>query len=714
MLGSGGSETQTQDSARLSRLYHALRRTNRALLRERDRDELLRQVCRAAVEDGGFLLAWVGRHDPATGSIDVLTQCGDETGYLRSLNIRVDGPLEADGPAARAFKTGRPYVANDFLTDPSARPWFEAARRRGIRAAAVFPVSFHQQPWGLLCLYGAEAGYFRSEELALLDEMAADISFGLENFHLEGVRRQADEIGRHFAAIVESTNDAILSKSPTGRITSWNSAAERMFGYRAEEIIGRDILTLIPADRVTEEPEILARIAKGQRIVDFETVRVRKNGVYFPVSVTISPIKSADGVVTGASKIVRDLSDRRRAESALQEAELQFKTIVEQLGEGLLIYDMDRNLLASNAAAKTILGFTADEAFPGTPQEFLALLELSDLDGTLLPPGQGPVSRIARGEELRDVEFRVRRRGRAWERTLSYSGSQVQRLGGRPLLFAIFRDVTEQHRAAQALREANAELEGRVLARTAELAIAKERAEEADRLKSSFLATMSHELRTPLNSIIGFTSIVLQQMAGPLNEEQTKQLGMVRQSARHLLALINDVLDISKIEAGQMRIQRAIFDVDETIRRVVSSIEPLAARKGLAVRIDCPGRIGEIRSDARRVEQVLLNLLGNAVKFTDHGEICLAVNRSAHLPPTLVFRITDTGIGIDAQELKHLFQSFRQLDSGLTRQHEGTGLGLSISQHLAGLLGGSLVASSTPGIGSEFTFSLPLDTGEFA
>jgi signal transduction histidine kinase len=332
---------------------------------------------------------------------------------------------------------------------------------------------------------------------------------------------------------------------------------------------------------------------------------------------------------------------------------------------------------------------------------------MTTLAGALVPAPERPLMRVVRGEDLRDVEYRVRRRDRVWERILSYSGSVLHYTEERSLAFVAFRDITERHHSAEALRGANASLEQRVEERTVELAIAKDRAESADRLKSAFLATMSHELRTPLNSIIGFTGIVLQGMAGPVSEEQGKQLGMVRSSARHLLTLINDVLDITRIEADAMPMLREECDLDASIDRIVASIEPSARVKGLELRVERIAPLGRAVTDRRRIEQVLINLLNNAVKFTDHGEVRLCAEVHAE-PALLVFRVVDTGIGIADGDLGILFQPFSQVDSSLTRQHEGTGLGLAICRRLAELLGGTVTVQSRLGSGTEFTFSLPL------
>jgi signal transduction histidine kinase len=267
----------------------------------------------------------------------------------------------------------------------------------------------------------------------------------------------------------------------------------------------------------------------------------------------------------------------------------------------------------------------------------------------------------------------------------------------------------ERAEALAAVERARLELEDRVRLRTAELVEAKDAAESADRLKSAFLATMSHELRTPLNSIIGFTGIVLQGLAGPLNPEQSKQLGMVQSSARHLLALINDVLDISKIEAGQLEIACGWFSLRQAVIKAVSTISPLAQAKGISISSTIAPDVDRIYSDQRRTEQILLNLLSNAVKFTDSGAVTIECRREHD---AALVSIRDTGVGIEPEYLQTIFEPFRQADSGLARKHEGTGLGLSICRRLVDRLGGAITVESVPGTGSTFTFQLPLELGE--
>ena len=269
------------------------------------------------------------------------------------------------------------------------------------------------------------------------------------------------------------------------------------------------------------------------------------------------------------------------------------------------------------------------------------------------------------------------------------------------MLVGSFNDMLEKiHNHEQHLEQLVAE-------RTVELEAAKTKAEESDHLKSAFLASMSHELRTPLNSIIGFTGILLQGMAGPLSDEQSKQLSMVKGSASHLLELINDILDISKIESGRVQVYDEAFKIDLLLVMAVSSLRPFAEKKGLRLRHNIESGLPKLYTDKRRLEQVLINLINNAIKFTETGEIIV---NCYHKEDKLIIDVIDTGIGIGEKDLETIFETFRQIDTGLDRVKEGSGLGLAISKKLIELLSGTISVTSEPGVGSTFSIVLPFQT----
>ncbi|MDD5676509.1 MAG: transporter substrate-binding domain-containing protein [Kiritimatiellae bacterium] len=399
----------------------------------------------------------------------------------------------------------------------------------------------------------------------------------------------------------------------------------------------------------------------------------------------------------------------KHTEQMMRESELKHRTLFETANDAIMLMRRGR-FVDCNARTLTMFGCSREQIIGAPPYKFS-------------PPTQ-PDGRCSEEKAAEKINKAVAEgpqffewehcRGDGTPFAAEVSLNRLE-LGEEMLLQAIVRDITGRKRVEEALRATQAGLERRVVERTAELASAKERAESADRVKSAFLATMSHELRTPLNSIIGFTGLLLQGLAGPLNVEQTKQLHMVKASGQHLLDLINDVLDISKIEAGQIEIVNATFDLTESVRKVVHTVTPLADRKQLPLIMQIAPEISQINSDRRRVEQILLNLLSNAIKFTEKGKVTLTVDivPGTRQIPHAACRISvaDTGPGIKREDLAKLFLPFRQLDTGLTRQHEGTGLGLAICKRLAERLGGAITVESEWGKGSTFQFTLPIHRG---
>lgn len=480
----------------------------------------------------------------------------------------------------RNFEIVTGYTAAE-ITSMSPLDFFHANDRHLIanRIAEVFERggSYVEAPF--VSKDGTATPYFLTGKRMELDGAPCLVGMGIDISE----RRKAEEVQLQLAAIVNSTFDAIIGQSLDGTITSWNVGAIDIFGYQPSEVVGKKASLLCPPDRLAELSDAMERIKHGDHIESIETRRLRKDGSQVDVFITYSPILDPSGKIIGISKIARDITERKRAEAALQEL--------------------------------------------------------------------------------------------------------------------------------------NETLERKVEQRTAELTAALLKAESADRLKSAFLATMSHELRTPLNSIIGFTGIVLQGLAGPLNPEQGKQLGMVRNSANHLLELINDVLDLSKIEADQLEVQSEPFDLRASIEKVAGLIEPMADAKQVDFSRDIAPGVGQMVGDRRRVEQILLNVLNNAIKFTDQGSVALRADRVEAYRPAgssrpvqaVQIRVKDTGIGIRPEDLQQLFLPFRQVDTGLARQHEGTGLGLVICRRLAALMGGEITVESEWSKGSEFIVTLPTE-----
>jgi PAS domain S-box-containing protein len=516
-----------------------------------------------------------------------------------------------------------------------------------------------------------------------------------ERKRLEAALRESE--GK-YRDLVEYANTIILRWNSEGCITFLNEYGLRFFGFSAEEIFGRHIVgTIVPLRESSgrDLQQLISGICADPKAYEQNiNENVKRSGERVWITWTNRVVHDAQGQVTEILSVGSDITEQKRTEEALRRSEEQFRMIMENLADLVSVLDLEGRRVYNSPSYRQIIGEPS-------------LIQGTSSFSQLHPDDRERVKKtfqetIRSGRPYR-VECRmVDKNGQT--RDLESQGSVIRDMQGHVTqVVVVSRDVTERKCAEAAIRELNAGLERRVSERTAELAVALERSEAADRLKSAFLATMSHELRTPLNSIIGFTGIILQGLAGPLNAEQRKQLEMVRNSARHLLALINDVLDISKIEAGQLVVISEPCDLRASIIKTVEIVKPLAEKKGLTLQLEIKDEVGVIQTDTRRLEQILLNLLNNAIKFTVHGTVLLTVSVSGG---TIEISVKDTGIGIKPEDLGKLFQPFRQIDSGLARQHEGTGLGLAICRRLAGLLGGEIEAVSHWGQGSVFTLRL--------
>lgn len=420
-------------------------------------------------------------------------------------------------------------------------------------------------------------------------------------------------------------------------------------------------------------------------------------------------------------------SERKQAEEIIRYERMLLRLIIDNVPDAIYTKDIEcRKTLANLADVKNMHAKSEQEVlgkndFDFHPRELAEKFYADDLE--VINSGKPLLYR---------EEYVIGENGE--NKWLLTSKLPLRQDDGKIIgLIGIGRDITASKEAELRLKEYYEKIESLVGQRTAELGKksseleenqrnllklvedlknkseelikAKEQAESADRLKSAFLATMSHELRTPLNSIIGFTGILKQGRPGPLNEEQHKQLGLVQNSARHLLSLINDILDLSKIEAGQLKTKPEFFDIREVILKVVDINSPLADDKKLILSTSISSDIGELYNDRQRLSQVLVNMVNNAIKFTERGSVTINCYREND---TVIIKVIDTGIGIESDKIDTLFKPFIQIDSGTTRKHEGTGLGLSISRKLMTLMGGDIQVKSEFNVGSTFMITLPI------
>jgi PAS domain S-box-containing protein len=506
----------------------------------------------------------------------------------------------------------------------------------------------------------------------------------------------AEITSRRLAAIVTSSDDGIIGKDLNSIITSWNLGAERIFGYTASEIIGTSIMRLIPDDRRQEETEILSRIRRGERVDHFETVRIAKDGRQLSVSITVSPIRDSKGQVVGASKVARNITERKEAEereghllAEAATANSKFRAFFEQGPLFAGIMALDGSIIEANRLSLEACGYTKQQVV-GKPFWDCPWWAGSE---ALMQQIRLAVTTAAAGQAY-DVEMPYFVADGS-QRTVRLIVLPIKDEAGRVIFLApTGSDITDLKRAESQRDEL---LQAERAARTV--------AERVSVLKDEFLATLSHELRSPLNAILGWSQLMQKDEANPQTIAQG--LEVIGRSVRAQSQIIEDLLDMSSIISGKVRLDIKQIDLPSIVRAAVETTRPAAEAKGIRLLTEIDPLHGiVVTGDVNRIQQVLWNLLSNAMKFTPTGG-CVNVlleRTNSHLEITVI----DSGEGIRAEFLPFVFDRFRQADASTTRRHGGLGLGLSIVKQLVELHGGAVrVESNGLGHGSTFIISLP-------
>jgi PAS domain S-box-containing protein len=534
-----------------------------------------------------------------------------------------------------------------------------------------------------------------------------------------------------YRLLVESVRDyAIFALDPKGYILSWNAGAERIKGYTADEAIGKHFSVFYSRDLVAQGfPEFELRTAANTGRFEVDGWRIRKDGSRFWANVVITALRDSDGELVGFAKVTRDLTERRDAEQALRHSEEIFRVLVSGVKDyAIFMLDPAGRIETWNEGAQRIKGYRPDEIIGQSFEKFY------------------PEADIAAGKPARELEiavrvgkyeeegWRVRKDGTTfWASVLI---TALRNPAGELVGFAkVTRDLTErraaeqqailvaQKAAAQEAERAASELRERELraftdelqrqaaaleARNRETAEAQRRADDANRVKSQFLASMSHELRTPLNAIGGYADLLTMGLSGPVTPEQVEQLGRIKRSQQYLLGIINDILNFSRLEAGQLTYDIAPVLVRPILDAVMQMVLPQLVAKNLHLQpVECPGDL-VAWADRAKVEQILVNLVSNAMKFTSAGG-SVGMTSELGAGDRVAIRVRDTGSGISAEHQRVIFEPFVQVGRSLTSASQGTGLGLAISRDLAIAMGGDLTVESTVGMGSTFTLTLPLE-----
>jgi two-component system sensor histidine kinase/response regulator len=503
-----------------------------------------------------------------------------------------------------------------------------------------------------------------------------------------------------YRAVAQSAGNAIVTIDHAGNVVGWNPAAADMFGQAEEEIAGRSISRIIPQRfHRTHEAGMRQRMVDGAPPMGGKTVEMvglRRDGSEFPVELSVA--RWTSGEETFFTGIMSDITARKAVESELRKLSLA----VEQSPESIVITNIRAEIEYVNEAFLQATGYSRDEVIGKNPR----ILHSGNTPPETYP---GMWATLTHGKTWKG-EFHNRRKDGSNYIEFAIITPLRQADGSISHYVAVKEDITEKKRIGLELDSHRHHLEDLVASRTTELVAARQQAETANLAKSSFLANMSHEIRTPMNAIIGLTHLLRR---GGGNPQQIERLEKIDGASRHLLGIINDILDLSKIEAGKMQLESVDFHLSAVLDSVASIIGQAAQAKGLRVETDSGAVPPWLHGDVTRLRQALLNYAGNAVKFSETGPIVLrAVLAHEQDDAILVrFEVEDHGIGIAPDRIDALFHAFEQADSSTTRKYGGTGLGLAITRRMAELMGGEVGLESTPGQGSTFWFSARLQRG---
>ena len=558
-----------------------------------------------------------------------------------------------------------------YFTDPE---WADAGVKRTLAEGVVTNYELVLKPKsGRKATVSFNASVFRSGDGRLqgIFASARDIS---EQARLQTKLAEQQAYNR---SLIEASADAQFAIAPDGIITDVNEEAARLTGYSKKHLINSKF-----SDYFTESARATAGVQQTfseRRVMGYELVLITRAGRRITVGFNAGVFTDAVGVPVGILAAAREITAQKELEQQLRDSQFYTRSLIESNIDALMTTDPLGIITDVNQQMESLTGRTREELIGSAFKNYF-----TDPDHA-----ENGIRSVLREGRVTNYELTaLSRDGR--ETVVSYNATTFYDQNGKLQgVFAAARDVTERKRFEQTLQEKNIELEN------------------ANFAKDRFLASMSHELRTPLNAIIGFTGTLLMKIGGPLTPDQETQLQTVRSSARHLLSLINDLLDLAKIESGKVILNQEPVHCQSLVTEVVTSLKPLAEAKQLAFEVAMPEEELIVPTDRRALSQIIINLTNNAIKFTESGSIRIELARAgAESFARMELSVSDTGIGISEEDQGRLFQAFQQVHGRSKRDYEGTGLGLHLSQKLASLLGGKIRCQSELGKGSRFTVAI--------
>ncbi|MFA9187792.1 PAS domain S-box protein [Flavobacterium sp. FBOR7N2.3] len=817
---------QEQKMNRAKRLYLFISRINQIIVRAQDRNQLFKEVCNIAVEIGGFKMAWIGMIDPVTQDVIPVGVGGLDQEYL-SVIKQISAKIDQEGgrgPAGIAIRKGTHQVCNAIEEDSSMDLWREEALKKGFRSLIAIPIKMYDKVVGVFVIYAAEKNYFDDEEISLLNNATSDVTFALEFFEEEIMRKEAEEAvaqsEKRFHTLTEVSPVGIFRTDLTGATTYVNQRWTQIVGISYEESMGSGwYIAIHPDDRIkiynewkkvtadkvrslleyrfikpdgniiwvigqatpetNAENEIIGFIGtitditerkeaedkffktskKMEAIIEaipdmmfeinlegmifnyhtpnndlllmspffFVGKNVREvlpapaasvcfsaleeahekgfsrgkqyslelNTGKFWFELSLAPMKEDERKEKHFIVISRDITEQKMATEALLKNKTRYRGILDNLEAGIVVHDANGIIIMCNSKSGELLGYSIEELMSGD-RESLKWHFLNE-DYSEMKVDNYPINQIIRSKTaIKNFPLGIMEPTTKKIIWILVNGfPTLDKNGNIQEVVTSFIDITKQKMMNYEIQKA------------------KELAEIANKSKTDFLANMSHEIRTPLNGIIGFTSLL---MESNLEQNQKDYMLTINESANTLMDIVNDILDFSKIEAGKLELKIEEVDLFAITNQVVSLFKYQANQKQIDLVLDIDANVPQyLFTDSLRLKQIIINLIGNAVKFTQKGQIQLEIKTILPFEEHYVnlnFSVKDTGIGIQSKNLGKIFHSFEQEDNSTSRQFGGTGLGLAISNRLLALMDSNLELESTYGEGSKFYFNIRLKKSE--
>jgi len=673
--------------SRVNRALRILSDSNQALIHITDERKLLNEVCRIVVEVGGYRMAWVGfaEHDEAK-TLRPVAYAGFESGYIESAHVTWADNERGRGPGGTAIRTGQACIARDIPSDPYFAPWRKAALQRGYKSIIALPLKSQGETLGAMGIYSDETDVFDVKEVEILQELADDLVFGITALRTRVKREIAEkaliESEERFRLIAEHTADTISVLDFNLHITYVSPSVRKLRGFSAEEAITQSMdqiftpQSLQKVDTLFAEQMALEATGKADptRTESLELEEYCKDGSTIWVDIAISFIRDDNLKPTGILTVTRDISERKRAEENLR----ILSRAVEQSPASIIITDTEGKISYVNPKFTEVTGYTANEVLGQNPR--------------ILKSGEQP-------PEYYQHFWQTLTFGKVW-----YGEFHNRKKNGE--LFWELASVSPIFDTTGTITHFLAVKEDITTRKQTELELikAKEKAEESDRLKSAFLANLSHEIRTPMNGILGFAELLKEPYL--TGTEHLKYITIIEKSGARMLNIINDIVDISKIESGQMKVTNSITNINEQIEYIYAFFKPEAEKKGLQFFIKKRLATSEttVITDREKVNAVLTNIVKNAIKYTMDGSIILGCEKKGN---DVVFCVKDTGIGIPKNRQEAIFDRFVQADIEDKKALQGAGLGLSISKAYVEMLGGKIWVTSEEKRGTSFYFTIP-------